>query len=321
MNPLAAFQVLVITMAAAMFVEAVKPEQKARMAFWGMFAALAVLGVATNAIAGAWPAASAVMIWIGSSPITFLIVFLGWVAYLQKPWRRVKAGGIDLAALTSAEYNSLAEDVHKLRLSVSGLCELAEELREKIAVVDATRAAEGLGLKQAVDQLREQYTSHHSLNADNLRAQFDNIYMAMAAIGNRERLNRLAEDIDGIADDLSAPTTDPDMKFDEAAWAIWIELEEKWRDKLNRWCELAEPYKKGVSKAVLATPEHLYRAKDWKIRDSQFPSTDTSNAVHAYKSFRIILSNWKNEWGNVNWRMSQAAFSGQAASILRGEHD
>jgi hypothetical protein len=322
MDPLAAFQVLIITMAAAMFVEAVKSEQKAKPVFWTIFGVLGLLGVATNIIASAWPIASSAMVWIGSSPITFLIFFLGWVALLQKPWRRSKSSAtVDLANLGSAEGLALAEKSRKLGLSVSELCHIAEELRERISGLEALYAAEVTGLKEELESLKQENTEYHSLKAEALKAKFDEIYMALAAVGNRERLNYLADQIEKKGDALSAPTIDPEFKLDEIAWELWTDEEEEWRDKLSRWCELAEPYKKGVTQRVFSTPEHQYRAKDWKISDGQFPPTDTSNAVHAYKSFRIILSNWKNEWGNVNWRMSGAAFQGQAASILRGEHD
>lgn len=90
MNPLAAFQVLVLAMAAAIAVEALKPTyaREWRIFFLAVFATLAVLGLATTQIAAAWPAASSFMVWVGSSPVVLFLAFVTWIVVLQKPWRR-----------------------------------------------------------------------------------------------------------------------------------------------------------------------------------------------------------------------------------------
>lgn len=90
MNALAAFQVLVLAMAAAMAVEALKPTYSRgwRALFWMLFAILGVIGIATNNIAASWPGASSFMVGIGSSPVALFLAFLAWVIVLQRPWRR-----------------------------------------------------------------------------------------------------------------------------------------------------------------------------------------------------------------------------------------
>ena len=88
MGPLAAFQVLVLAMAAAVAIEALKPSYpaKVRLVFGGLFAVCGVVGIATTRVAAAWPAASSVMVWIGSSPVAFFFGLIGWLIWIQKPW-------------------------------------------------------------------------------------------------------------------------------------------------------------------------------------------------------------------------------------------
>jgi hypothetical protein len=88
MEPVAAFQILMLTVAAAMAVEAFKTAGITRVVFWAVFVICALIGILTNKIAAAWPAASSAMAWVGSSPVTLFLIFLGWISFLQKPWRR-----------------------------------------------------------------------------------------------------------------------------------------------------------------------------------------------------------------------------------------
>jgi len=306
-------------------VEAYRTNGRVGRIVLSVLSALFVLtGLFLAPLTGAFPKVGAFITGIFDDPSSWFILLIGLFFVLRPFWQpkpglgKPRSGAVDLDQI-QREYELLGPLVKRLEILESNSPDALDALEQKTIVANATYAGEIAGLKAGLEKLDEKYTAHHSLNADALRAQFDNVYMALAAVGNRERLNHLADKIDKLGDTLSAPTTDPEFKMDEAAWKTWVQDEEKWRGKLNRWCELAEPYKKGVTQEVLSTPEGLYRSNDWTISDNQCPPTGTSNSVHAYKSFRIILSNWKNEWGNVNWRMMRAAFQGQAARILRGE--
>lgn len=333
MNPLAAFQVLILTLAVAMAVEALRSSPKrTRIVFWALFGVLAVIGIATNSIAGAWPTASAAMVWIGSSPITLFFAFLAWVVFLQKPWRRPAQSGVDLATLGDATW--LADDVRQLNSSVSSLTRIVDSnsatlgimsgqlnmfsqdqsaLKDRITTVDATLAAEAVGFKTALEHLKNEYAARHSLQADALSAQFNNLYLALQAVYDRERLKFLADEVIRYAVALRVP----EGGFDAASWTGWLALEEEWRSNLERWCERAQPYRQHVQEVVFDTPEGLYRGDGWPD-DQLFPN---SIAVHAYKTFSLIAKNFEDIRGNVVSRVNQAAFGRRAAAIRAGDDD
>jgi hypothetical protein len=318
MEPLAAFQVLVIAMAGAMAVEAVKPDQKRKGLFWAAFAVLAFVGIMTNSMAAAWPAASKVMVWIGSSPITFLIVFLGWVAYLQKPWRR--ASGNVLGSDDTAFAPSNDEDVRKLTRSMSELTKIipkliedGETLKERVVVLDAKYAGELAGAKAATEHLRGEWIATRSLDADALNGSFENVYLALEAIHDRQRLTTIEAQLNLNVAALLVQDDTPN--YDEVSWKQWEDQEDRWRTNVELWCERAAKYLPNVREQVFATPERSYRGGGWPS-DNLFGD---SIRVHAYKTFLIIWRNLGDLRGEIARRVHLAAFERQAMQMRSGE--
>lgn len=309
MEPLAAFQVLALTVAAAIAVEAFRSAGGKRLIFCAAFVVAAAIGVFTKLVAALWPAASWAMTWVGSSPITFLLVFLLWVAFLQKPWRR---RGVDLREL---EVVGDAESLRKLTLSLSLLVERISENEERQNADRATLS--NLGgvideVRQNIADLEKRIIAANSLTADNLALRFKNIQLALKAIWHRERMELRRDKIIDAAKALSRPETLHEI-LNVEAWEKWEAVEELWREDLRKWCELAECYQEGVTDAVFETTEGDYRSK-WGIQDSQFPNSD---AVYAYKTFAILHRNWGRLVDNVEGQVNLAAYNGQANEIVR----
>lgn len=138
MNPLAAFQVLVLAMAAAMAVEAFKPSysREWRIGFWVIFGILAIAGIATNQIAAAWPAASSFMAWAVSSPVTIFLAFITWVIVLQRPWRRVPASApVSEDAALKAEIGDIEDRLKSLEAALGPVREISEAAMRSITAI------------------------------------------------------------------------------------------------------------------------------------------------------------------------------------------
>lgn len=129
MGPLAAFQVLVLAMAAAMAIEALKPSHPARVrsTFLGLFAVCGLAGIVTNQVAAAWPAASSVMVWVGSSPVTFFFALIGWLIWIQKPW--VSSGPSVVARQTGLQSALLGRSGDGVEEADVHLFGLADEIK------------------------------------------------------------------------------------------------------------------------------------------------------------------------------------------------
>ena len=365
MNALAAFQVLVLTMAAAMAVEALKPSYstKWRAVFWVLFVILAIGGIATNQIAAAWPAASAFMAWAGSGPVPLFLAFLAWVLWLQKPWRRVSASppndrlpahesfpddamlverieaaisrhlgelqretvaetfkASDRRAASMAEHfekqvaklDSKIETIGKLALEHNKLQgERNDLIQKQLDQASGTVAAvqHMLGeLQQTQIEGDKDYRSFKRLVEQALENTWrkidrrsDWIDQGFAAILDRERLLSLAASIEAVADELSGPTRgEPLIDRDK-----WLAQFGGWMGDVETWTRIAEIYRADVIKKVHDTPQHAYRG-DWAEPDSLFP--DGSIAVHDYKTFRIVLNNFRDEREPVERCVQRAAF-------------
>jgi len=182
-------------------------------------------------------------------------------------------------------------------------------LQEKVALVDATRAAEVAGVYEQVDKLRREYLAHHSLNADTLRHRFDNIYSSLAAIWHRERLHFLGSQIESVAGELAAPTQ-AGTHYDETTWEIWEANEASWRNTVLTWCGIAESYVPGISERVLTSSDDHYRQKG-VAKVGQFPDPE---AYIAYKAFCAVWKNWCGWKDEAQRAVHQVAFNGHVDS-------
>jgi hypothetical protein len=214
------------------------------------------------------------------------------------------------------QYPKVIEDYQRMTGLEARLEEARDNISNDVANLDARSMANETALQAVIDNMRHRHEEHGARQAEEWQKMFDSILLALEAIGDRERLHRLAERVDELAEALSAPDRDPEIKMDSDAWREWSNEEEKWRSLVERWCELAEPYRHEIRGLVFDTPERAYRDSKWIIQDVQFPD---SNAVHGYKSFRLIEDNWRTQRGNVDRRVSLAAFAGQAVEMRKGE--
>lgn len=330
-------------------VEAYRAEGKtARLVLAALSVAFVLAGIFLPLLTAAYPKVGAFIAAVFDDPSSWFILFLGLFFVLRPFWQggaSHQAPEMDQAgdalleqAVRDLESNvaSLAAQVQligdararveKTEASISAICDIIDgleasktSLEENLIRISASNAGDLEGLRQSIAGVQKEYVAHQSLNADALRSQFDNIYLALAAVGHWERIIALGNELEALGTILSKPTENKEFSLNEDDWATWEQAEEGWREKLGAWLELADRYQSGTSQKVLSTPEGLYRSGNWTISDSQFPASNTSNAVHAYKSFRIIYTNWKNEWGGVNWRVAQAAFCGRANEMIEGE--
>lgn len=216
------------------------------------------------------------------------------------------------------------EELARLQSTASQQAISISRLEEQVEAIGHTQTSEravvgNLGgaieqIMERLDKLEARFDATLSLNSDDSAQRFRALYLALAAIWHRERLKQLEVALKEEGEWLSLPVTEKRF-HDENEWDRWQGREENWRCDLDRWCELAEVYKRGVSRSIVATPEHLYKAK-WSITDDQFPN---ANAVWQFKTFRIILRNWDTALADVQRRVHLAAFGGQAAQIVAGE--
>jgi hypothetical protein len=136
---------------------------------------------------------------------------------------------------------------------------------------------------------------------EKLERRCEFIDQGFAAILDRERLLSLADTIESKGEELSAPTRGEPV----ASWDDWAVHERRWRAALGDWCHLADAYRVGVTERVNDKPEEKYLGR-WKADDGLFPDSAT---IYSYKTFRIILSNFREERKHVESCVRLAAFA------------
>jgi hypothetical protein len=323
MNPLAAFQVLVLAMAAAMAVEAVKPTytRQWRVVFWLLFAVLGVIGITSNQIAAAWPDASSFMVWVGSSPVTLFLAFVAWIIILQKPWRRPPAPPppYDDTALRGeiAELNTVLEVGLEMgrKEAAEGIKRLGAGLVERIEAAKATAQgardyAEGTNhsVSETLGTLEKEqrlFIQRMETWVGNLRREirlgFKGVDQGFAAIYARERLLEMAYDLTEVGDRLTAPSRGEAL----GEWAEWESTAGAWHKAVEAWARLAEKYRVGTVERVFDVPPSEYK-KNWRVEDySIFPGHE---AIHEYKTLCIISRNFHVERKSVDQYMLSKAF-------------
>ena len=133
-----------------------------------------------------------------------------------------------------------------------------------------------------------------------------------AAVLNRERLLAKAIEIQNVGDELSGPTNGEAL--DDSL--VWLKKYNAWSRGVMTWAQIAETYRSGVTERVFETPPLEYKG-EWKAHDGLFPN---SNAVHDYKTFRIILRNFQVERKEVDRCIQSAAFVSPSRKV-RGDYD
>lgn len=128
---------------------------------------------------------------------------------------------------------------------------------------------------------------------------------AFAAIGHREVLLSLANEIQSGADALNLEKRG-DSLADPAVFAAWEKDYSAWRGNLEQWLIFASPYWPDVQ-SVKKLPDNIHKLS-WTFGDSQFPS---SAAIHEYRTFCVLHQNWTMMRDNVHAGVRKVAFEGK----------
>jgi|tagenome__1003787_1003787.scaffolds.fasta_scaffold20984143_3 hypothetical protein len=250
------------------------------------------------------------LIFVGliSSLVTILVIAASLAFF--RYWRPLNTNPpLDLDHTEGDQLRSQVELLEtRLDTQISG--ELHAIRQKQTAIIDdyqRMRALEDRFEETSADIFKQlgALNAHRSLDADDIASRFGRIHDALAAIFHREMLHKLEEDLKVEATDLCRPT-DEHRSYDFDAWEQWESTEAAWRGTLAQYCDIAECYKPGVKAFILATPESAYK-QGWSVKDEQFPD---STAVYAYKTFRILLNNFKDWRDEIERAVHQAAFAG-----------
>jgi hypothetical protein len=324
MEPIVAFQTLVLTVAAAMAVKAFETTGLSRVFFWAAFGICAVAGIFARSISATWPGTSAAMGALGSSPVTWFLVFVGALIILRKPWasQRTSTEG------TASSDKGLEATRIDIRLSELEARHAAVEEKNKAIIQDYQRML-GLestfderlarltdrveGLKDGLSETIIQSAGQNAGEFESLKGQIQNIYDALGAIYHRERLSYLNLLLEKGADEPAAPTREG-SSYNEEQWERWQANERAWRGTLEQWCSLAAAYVPDIEAKVLTTTNEHYQQKG-TAEVQQFPDAE---AYILYKTFCGLQKNWQNWQEDVRRAVHQAAFNSPGRKPVAG---
>jgi len=170
-----------------------------------------------------------------------------------------------------------------------------------------------LELRTSMESLERAMFARIDLEREHADSRFQNLQLALAAIWHRERLDARTSEIGKLVTKLHRPPT-VNALTGEWSWNEWVAAEREWREALEKWCALAEPYMPNARECIHETPAERFK-QDFDLQDTQFP--DTTVAV-TYRTFRIIHSNWERVLDVVMNRVRRAAYGGEGL-IVRQE--
>jgi len=268
----------------------------------GLAGVLFLLAFTWQAIATAAPPVGSALTAIARADVLWFLAILVALGMGGLSHRRMlsltRSGGTQIGA---------AYDDSKLRTDL-------DSLGNQLANLDARSLANDTALQSGIDKLRAEMIAHQSLGAEELERRVSDLLLSFEAIEHREKLNGLAIEIEQIVNVLIDPLV-KNQPVDATVYANWCTWEGRWRLKVEEWCAIADHYRDGVFEDVFHCPEERYRDEEaWTISDAQFPAG--SNAVHAYKSFCIILDNWRSLRAEIDPYVADAAFHG-LATVMR----
>ena len=295
MEPLAVFQALMIALAAAVAVEALRSTNlRTRIIFWVLFAAFAAVAMATTFIAAAWPAAAAAMSWLGSSPVILLLVFLTCLLLVQKPWRRQSEA---VATTNPAELVGLE----------TRLTGLIDGLKSDIRSKDETFAAN-------IANLQEYGVATRALAVGEITGVKEGIHairQSLAAAYHRERLLEWSRWLDSESLRLGKPLAEGKVMAEDE-WADWKSASLYWEHAVSEWAKYAAHYipREPMDDIKKINAEALN--EDWGAKAHQFPASDPEG-LRVYKTFRIYVRNWAAMRDVVHELVRRLAFEGAPA--------
>jgi len=295
--------------------EAYKANKRAAIVLWGCVGAFAAFGFIFPWLGGAYPKLTKFATELVSEPASWFSLMVGCFFVARPYWVRTALtsaqpqveGGYDDEPLKTVvgglaeRMLALVKDVEKLDAKVTKFSLETVQLSALPAKLEDVRVDGALatrGLEKLAQQQKE----------DRERAQ-----LSLKAVGDRERLTLLKEQIREVAVDLSQ-RLEAGEHYDMNAWNSWLSCHAVWNSRLQEWLETARWFAKGVKETTLTVNDSDYGG-EWHVTDSQFHG---SEAVRQFKKFHIIHRQWETVIPAVEAGMALVAFGGMTDLEVRG---
>ncbi|HLL31155.1 MAG TPA: hypothetical protein VK403_09190 [Allosphingosinicella sp.] len=255
-----------------------------------------------------WPEA----IFLGIAAALVIGLAISGIGALRRAHRQPPAR--KLPFLDHDDGSPAAYDDTALRAEIAGLRKVVEKLGKDVEGYKATHAniirdynrmdAGQLNLGEQIDEVKK---------------VTDKLPVALYALYQREQLTKLAKTIEDRGEELFNELHDGAI-FDAERWAKWERDYNSWDTAVRVWVENGRWYAPDVAKRVLEFDDGAYDTRNWNIKDSQFPETETtsrSEAVRRFKKFRIIRNQWDAVREEVDAGVIQVAFIGLSEQDAR----
>lgn len=236
----------------------------------------------------------AVFIGLGAASVLALalsILLIGWRVF--RPLPRVSATGV-----RPIETDGGSDALRDLDERFSSFIVTYGKHRDQKAEAEE---ADRLALRKAIGDLFQ-------VLLDDLEYRSQRVSSSLHALFVRETMQHLNEELVKAGDQLMSPEGYKEKQID---WNKWETNEERWKQSLTRFTDLASPYSSSLSKIWSVNPEEY---RHLKMSDDLFPDYERA---HRYKTFRIVYEHYLNEYRNVQNNLNSVAFS----SIPRGVED
>lgn len=317
--------IALIAIAAMFGLEAYKVKDRLPRLVLGTIAVLfAIGGALVDPIVKQAPAIGAFLSGVFGQPIAWFILFFALFFVLRPLWAKpigksdamIEYDDGPLRQKIDEEMSEVGRLLKALTDTVNPALKSQSELNTALGKsFDQQKADVEKSLASALAERRE-FQARMEMWVNDLRRAirfgFAGIDQGFTAILSRERLLAKAIEIQDVGDELSGPTNGEELTDRDA----WLAKYGAWHSDVEAWAQLAETYCDGTIGRVFDTPPQQYKGK-WKAHDGLFPDSD---AVHDYKTFRIILRNFQVERKRVDQCVQSWAFAAPSRKV-RGDYD
>jgi hypothetical protein len=149
-----------------------------------------------------------------------------------------------------------------------------------------------------------------------LKAQTEQARESFAALQCREAMRTVASQIEEYAGELYDPLRAGEI-YDDERWEQWERVFGSWEAMLLVWIQNAQWYAYNVKGRIYAIDDNKFGG-NWTVSDDQFPPNyPRSLAVHHFKKFRIMHTQWEEIRKEAESGVDQVAYVGMSPKEMQ----
>lgn len=240
-----------------------------------------------------WGLAEAIILGVGAIALLALIVSLGLNAWAALRLAKSGSGASRPPAATTQQAESQSPDTESVKRNLDNLTKSVADIETRYTLMLDRTASFRNETESAFKGISEQLKDLKTASIRTTKRFY--------ALRHRELLERHRKELVEWADAL-----DGYPESCSSVWSVWQEKFNYFKSHLMSWQALAQIYDSKSANSLFEIDQEMYKSTNWTNTFSEFPNSD---AVHDYKTFRLLKRNLEMVGQEVDRAIDKVAFS------------